>query len=345
MINFRKKVSKFFPIKTKQETEKRYRSPWLSKPIIKCINKRHSFFKLAKQGEIQKSYYLKYSKLVDRLIEIAREHYFINTFNKSVKNSKALWRNIKRLKGDKVKSPIFNIEDNGLTITDRKAVNGTFNNFFLDYPKELQSNLPVAHATYQVPLHPRSIYLKPTCPPEIINVIGKLKKKDTLGEIPLRVIQLSLFEFSELLSTVFNEMLIEGVYPDRLKLARVVPVHKGDSKKDKKNFRPISILPIIDKIFETLLYDRLIDFLNDERILSENQFGFRKNKSTEQAVLKVFDHLSPTYQKGGYSICIFADIQKAFDTINHSRLCSKLHSYGIINFSSLFYVIVDNLCK
>ena len=137
---FPKNVNKYFPIKTKQESEKRYRSLWLSKPIIKCINKRHSFFKLLKQGVIEKSFYVEYSKLVDRLIDISREPYFITCFNKCVKNSKALWRNIKKLKGEKVKPSIFNIDNNGLTITDRKSVNGIFNNFLSTIQKSCSVN-------------------------------------------------------------------------------------------------------------------------------------------------------------------------------------------------------------
>ena len=156
-----------------------------------------------------------------------------------------------------------------------------------------------------------------------------MKTRDSLGPIPLRVIKLSLMEFSEPLCPIFNEIISTGVYPDRLKIARVVPIHKGDSKSDPKNYRPISIVPIIGKIFECLIYDRLVEFLEQENIICENQFGFRKHKNTEQAILKFFDFISSTYQIGGYSSCIFADLKKAFDTVNHNFLCNKLLSYGI----------------
>ena len=329
MTHFPKAINKYFPIRKQQITRKRYKAPWLTRNIIKCINKSHYFFKLFKRKRITYELYKNFSKLVDKLVDVARSIYFSDTFNKNVGNSKLLWKNIKRLKGEDSRVPIHNILHNGQTIVDKKEIGGHLMENFKGVPIELRSKLATPQAVYDVTINERSIFLRPTDISEVINIINSLETKDNLGPIPLRVIKLSLFEMAEIICLIFNAMIIEGTYPDKLKLARLVPIFKGGSRKDVKNYRPISILPILDKIFEKLLYNRLVYFFEYCNIISENQFGFRKNKNTEQAVLKLFDNISPTFYKGGYSLCIMADLTRAFDTVDTTVLMNKLYAYGI----------------
>ena len=95
------------------------------------------------------------------------------------------------------------------------------------------------------------------------------------------------------------------------------------------NYRPISLLPIFSKIFEKLMHSRIYQFLQDQKILSKNQYGFQKKKSTEHAILDIQSKVIDAYENKEIPCCIFLDFAKAFDTVNHSILLNKLNYYGI----------------
>ena len=114
-----------------------------------------------------------------------------------------------------------------------------------------------------------------------------------------------------------------------MKVAKVIPIYKGNSRQFVSNYRPISLLPIFSKIFEKLMYNRLIKFISKSEIIIPDQFGFQKNKSTEMAVNAITNQIINSFENKESAYCIFLDFAKAFDTVNHELLINKMEYYGI----------------
>ena len=155
------------------------------------------------------------------------------------------------------------------------------------------------------------------------------KKSADIYGISAKLLKLAGPGLIEVLSTIFNRCILEGIFPNALKLAKILPIHKADSQFEASNYRPISLLPIISKIFEKLIFNRLNDFLSKHKILPSNQFGFQKNNSTEFAVNAILTKITNAFENKEIAYCIFLDFAKAFDTVNHNILLSKLEHYGM----------------
>ena len=180
-----------------------------------------------------------------------------------------------------------------------------------------------------------SFYCSPSDPSEISVIISKLKKTSSdVNYIPVRILCKVSDILSEHISKLVNLSFTSGTFPNSLKIAQIIPIHKQGNKSDLGNYRPISILPTLSKIFERCMVSRILSYINNFKIITDKQFGFIKGKSTVDAILSFISFIHDSLNKKHHSISIFVDFRKAFDTVNHKILLSKLNYYGIRGISS-----------
>ena len=158
-----------------------------------------------------------------------------------------------------------------------------------------------------------------------------MKNKSTL-DIRVPLLKHVKQELADGLVIIFNKSFQEGCFPGVLKLAKVIPIHKGDEITDSTNYRPISLLSVFDKLIEKVMLNRLLKFLEKNNILYKYQFGFGKNHATTHALTEVIDYIYRSLDEGNYVFGIYIDLKKGFDTVQHQILLQKLQHYGIRGF-------------
>ena len=134
---------------------------------------------------------------------------------------------------------------------------------------------------------------------------------------------------SKPLTLIINQTLTSGIFPEKLKSSKVIPIFKSGEVSCISNYRPISLLPSLSKIFEYVILDQLTDYLIKNNILCSEQFGFRSGYSTELAALRLIDRMISHLDAGRIPLNIYIDLSKAFDTLDRTILLEKLRHYGI----------------
>ena len=165
----------------------------------------------------------------------------------------------------------------------------------------------------------------------IRDAIGKSKTTRAFGtdNISSYFLNLAMPYIENSLAYIFNTSLERSKFPDDWKTARVTPIFKEGDKSDKSNYCPISVLPVISRLFEKLVSNQLYQYLDDNGLLSPNQSGFRRLHSSVTCPLKNTDDWYTGLDSGQMLGMVFVDLKRAFDTIDYRVLCNKLKLYGI----------------
>ena len=221
-----------------------------------------------------------------------------------------------------------------MILTNQVIVSEQFNKYFVTVAQDLVHDIGETANKFQDYLknpNEHSMFLKEVEPAEIKKIIINLdiKGASDIFDITPKLLKAASDKLIEPLTFLFNETIKKGLIPQKLKMAVVYPIHKKESKIKVSNYRPISILPLVSKIFEKPIHERLMDFFNKHDIIYKHQFGFQRGKSTEHAFLDLLYNIVSALETKDKVCSIFLDFAKAFNTVNHDMLLSKLEYYGM----------------
>ena len=329
---------KHFPLNNAKISHKHSpRHEWMSKSLIKATNKKAKLYKkYVKSGKTtDKSTYTKYAHALKKLLKYAKNNHYANKFKAISGNLRKTWSLINTLIcKTKNNDVIDGLKIKGTMSSDTKLITNTLNDYFINIGDTLASLIQPVSTTfdsYLTSTYVNSFALTPTDPGEIQKITNELASKTSNGHdgIPITIVKASIAKINTPLSFIINSSMANGCFPDLLKIAKICPIFKTGDKSDITNYRPISILTSISKIFEKVISNRLISYLDHYKIIHQAQYGFRKNHSTFMALLDLHNKITLAADNHEYAIGVFIDLSKAFDTINHSILLKKLYHYGI----------------
>ena len=322
------------PIRTKEISHERFCKPWLNHYHLLKIKIKHYLLKRYKNGAIPYAEFKSFSLETDKIIKKAKRDYYTNKLDSCAKNPKEVWKITNNLLGRNSKSPAqIEINDGLNVISDEVQICTIFNEYFTNVGKSLvegiSSNGNLDPLSYMGNRCQNSFFLRETNATEVTKIfLGFTNKKTGLNNIPIKILKKVLNIISPMLSDLFNESIKHGLFPRKLKLGRVVPIHKTGSQKLTSNYRPISTLSVLSKVFEKLLHKRITNFLTKFKLINKTQFGFQKGKCTSDAILEFLDNAYESLNNKKYLLAIFLDFSKAFDTISHDILLKKLEYMG-----------------
>ena len=332
LVNFLTRLNnKYFQIRTKFLSKKRLRSPWVTSSIIQCIKKKHRWYRLMKNNIITRRSYEKCCKSLRNILRMAEESFHVHRFKSLGNDSKRNWRILNSLLGN-----LQNSISNYFTIGNEKVYDETiiceeFGRYFIENPKKIHNEVPPCNTSFldRIPVSNASMSFHPVTPSEIKIYIKKLKKNGRIDDLSKRFLVLCIDHVSPYISTLFNLCVNQGTFPDIFKLAKITPVFKKGKRDLVTNYRPISVLSNLSKLFESVIHSRVQTFFENTNLLSNNQFGYRKNLNTELALFNLISKIIPAVDNRKYAACIFLDYSSCFDTISRGILFQKLERYGI----------------
>ena len=331
-----KTINKHAPLRSISNRKQKFLAkPWLTAGLRKSIRVKNNLFYTSDRDK-----YKLYRNKIIYLTRLSKANYYQSFFDLNICNMRQTWKGINELIGNCKKKNKRNSTNsirsnpNEVPTSDPKEISNILNKYFATVGSKLASKIPQTINTFYDYLDPplnRTFFFDPIIPEDINLEISVLQdnKAHGLYSSPVRLLKLAKRVISVPLATIFNQSICSGIFPSKLKCAKIIPIFEDEDNTLPENYRPISLLSIYNRIFEKLVYSRVTKFVKDCNILYDQQYGFRSKHSTQHAVLDIVNTILQNMDNGKFSCGVFIDLKKAFDTVNHEILLAKLENYGI----------------
>ena len=329
--------------------------PYINKAITKAIMNRSRLKNAFNKNPTQenKLIYKKQRNFCVNVLRREKRKYYKTLNLENVTNNKLFWKTIKPFFSEKThRNEKITLVDKEKIISDDSNVADTFNTYFSNAVKDLNINgyqndyifdkdkSYIENCVSKFKNYPSIIKITEKndslesfsfSPCNISQMYEKIitlnkNKPTTENNIPAKILIHCVDTCAPILSNAYNRSLKEGDFPSSLKEADMTPLHKKDEKTLKENYRPVSILPTVSKIYERLMHTEIENYM--KRFISPFLCGFRKGFNTQHCLLSMIEKMKKSLDKNHFAAAVLTDLSKAFDCINHDLLIAKLHAYG-----------------
>ena len=326
-------VDRFCPEKTLSLSHDKKFNPWFTEEIKNLIREKNKLHRKYFRKPI--SFGEQYRNLRNRLnnlIKSKKKSYYKNLLLKHTNNLRRYWSVLNELLNRKKCGSCEKLEVNNVITEDKNVIVNEFGHYFSNVTTDIVNNLVTNNINFESFINhsnPESFSLQQISPSEILTIITNLNDSNSSPGIPTKIIKRCSSLIAPHLSNLFNRCIQLGYFPVSLKTAKITPIFKSKNPLLSSNYRPISLLPVLAKIFEKHIYSELTTYIENANILCPQQSGFRKNFSVHITITKLLENITSSIENKETSMCIFLDLRKAFDMVDHTILLRKLELYGV----------------
>ena len=328
------------PEKTSQIKTKSLLSPWMTTGLLKSSKRKQKLYNafLKKRNFNNEKKYKAYKKSFEKTKNMSKRNYYTDQFQKYQNNIKQTWNVIKEVIGKtKItgKSLPKMMIINNKEIFEEEVIADEFNKYFTTVGPSLASAIPESSSSFHSYLNfnaPSMTHNNLTTT-EFNEAFNSLKRNKSPGidQINSNILISNEKALQTPLMHICSLSLNTGIFPEQLKVAKITPIFKKGEKYILGNYRPISILPVISKVLERIMYNRIYKHVTENNLLYHKQFGFQKNNSTSYAIIELINQIAESFDSKKFTLGVFIDLSKAFDTVDHDILLEKIKYYGIRN--------------
>jgi hypothetical protein len=309
--------------------------PWIDDNVNQLCEKRDKLFSLWRQNPMDLKLRLDYNMIrnrVNKVLENKRNKYYIKNIQDNFKDRRKVYQILNEILGKVTSS----VDAAVMKAFKGQSTKDIANNFAKGFDEAVKNIIPKCN----VQLLDSKIFHRPTdssiffhkaTSDKVSKLIKTLNPRKAPGSDNIRISDIKCMgtDGAIAIANLINTSIKTGIYPDELKLGCVRPIHKKGKRDDYLNYRPITLLSSIDKIVEKYVCEQIHEFYRKHDVIYKNQFGFQAGKSTDDLLMQFTDDVNEYLDSKKHVLVLFIDFSRAFDTLDHKQLISRLDNCGI----------------